>query len=180
MAKTALVLVDIQNDYFEGGTWDLPHMDATARQAARVLNHARTNGLDVIHIQHQAASGAPFLVAGTWGGEINPAVVPLDGEAVVTKNRPNSFHETDLDARLRALDVTTIRLVGAMSQMCIDATARAGRDLGYDVEVIADACAAKPASFGGITLSANQVHAAFMAGLSGAYATIRTADDIDT
>lgn len=64
-----------------------------------------------------------------------------------------------------------------MSQMCIDATARAGRDLGYAVEVIADACAAKPASFDGVELSANQVHAAFMAGLSGAYAMIRKTDD---
>ena len=178
MTKTALVLVDIQNDYFDGGTWTLPNMTAAAEQAARVLANARASGTDVIHIQHQAASGAPFLVAGTWGGEINAAVTPIDGEAVITKARPNSFHETDLDAQLRARGVTNLRLVGAMSQMCIDATARAGRDLGYSIEVIEDACAAKPASFGGIELSADQVHAAFMAGLSGAYATIRQTDDI--
>lgn len=178
MTKTALVLVDIQNDYFEGGCWTLPNMDAAAAQAARVLANARDTGMDVIHIQHQAASGAPFFVAGTWGGEINTTVTPIGDEPVVIKARPNSFHETDLDAHLRALEVTNIRLVGAMSQMCIDATARAGRDLGYSIEVIEDACAAKPASFGGIELSADQVHAAFMAGLSGTYATIHKADDI--
>mmetsp|Transcript_4795 Transcript_4795/g.7616 ORF Transcript_4795/g.7616 Transcript_4795/m.7616 type:complete len:181 (+) Transcript_4795:52-594(+) len=178
MTKTALVLVDIQNDYFEGGTWTLPHMDASAVQAARVLAHARTEGLDIVHIQHQAAPGAPFLVAGTHGGEINAAVTPLDGEPVITKDRPNSFHNTRLDAHLRDLGVTDIRLIGAMSQMCIDATARAGRDLGYGIEVIEDACAAKPIDFGGQTLSADQVHRAFMGALVGAYATVRTVDNI--
>lgn len=178
MTKTALVLVDIQNDYFEGGTWTLPHMDAAAAKAARVLAHARAEGLDIVHIQHQAAPGAPFLVAGTHGGEINAAVTPQAAEPVITKDRPNSFHNTRLDAHLRELGVTDIRLIGAMSQMCIDGTARAGRDLGYAIEVIEDACAAKPIHFGGVELSADQVHAAFMGGLSGAYATVRTVDDI--
>ncbi len=178
MTKTVLVLVDIQNDYFDGGTWTLPQMDAAAANAARVLAHARAEGLEIVHIQHQAAPGAPFLVAGTYGGEINATVTPKDGEPVITKDRPNSFHNTGLDAHLRALGVTDIRLVGAMSNMCIDATARAGRDLGYNIEVIEDACAAKPVIFGGQDLSADQVHAAFMGALVGAYAAVRTVDDL--
>lgn len=91
MTKTALVLVDIQNDYFECGTSTLPNMDAAARKAAKVLSHARTNGLEVIHIQHQAAAGAPFLVAETWGAEINPAVAPLDEEALSRRTVPTAF-----------------------------------------------------------------------------------------
>lgn len=178
MTKTALVLVDIQNDYFDGGTWTLPNMNAATANAARVLDHARAQKLDVIHIQHQAAQGAPFLVADTWGGEINGAVTPTGDEAVITKARPNSFHNTTLHQHLQALEVTNLRLVGAMSQMCIDATARAGRDLGYTIEVVEDACAAKPASFGDVDLSADQVHAAFMAGLMGAYATIRSTAEV--
>ena len=178
MTTTALVLVDIQNDYFEGGAWALPNMATAAAHAARVLRGARNDTMDVIHIQHQGAPDAPFLVAGTWGAEISSIVKPIESETVITKDRPNSFHNTDLYTRLHARDVTNIRLIGAMSQMCIDATARAGRDLGFSIEVIEDACAASPVRFGEIDLSADQVHAAFMAGLAGAYATIRTTDDI--
>lgn len=179
MTKTALVLVDIQNDYFEGGAWTLPTMNAAAAQAARVLADARNTGMDVIHIQHQAAPNAPFLVAGTWGAQINETVSPIEGERIIAKDRPNSFHNTDLDAQLRSLDVTNIRLVGAMSQMCIDATARAGRDLDYSIEVIEDACAARPVRFSEIDLDAVQVHAAFMSALNGTYAMVRTTDSID-
>ena len=169
----ALILVDIQNDYFTGGRWPVDEMEAVAAQAAQILHRARSHGEHVIHIQHEARrKDAPFFRPGTPGMEIHSSVAPHPDEVVIIKHRPNSFHETDLQARLDAAGVTEITLVGAMTQMCIDATARAARDLGYHVTLVADACGAKAQRFGGTELSAKQVQAAFLGPLEMSYATI--------
>ncbi|WP_299413138.1 cysteine hydrolase family protein [uncultured Sulfitobacter sp.] len=169
----ALILVDIQNDYFTGGLWPVEDMDKVATAAAKVLADARAAGSHIIHIRHEALSAtAPFFRPATEGAEIHQSVAPKTDEQVILKHRPNSFHETELHAHLTAHDVTHLTVIGAMSQMCIDATVRAARDLGYDVTVVAEACGAKSASFGGQKLTAAQVQAAFMSGLAQAYATV--------
>lgn len=178
MTKQALILVDIQNDYFDGGLWPVAQMETVAGNAARLLAHARKIGDLVVHIRHQMASDqAPFFRPGTAGAEINATVAPGEGEAVITKARPNSFHGTDLLDRLRGADIGAVAICGAMSQMCIDATARAAADLGFAVTVVEDACGAKASEFGGVKLSAEQVHAAFMAPLAMSYAKVVTTDE---
>lgn len=173
MADTALVLVDIQNDYFDGGRWPLHDMDKAADKAAEVLDHARKTGVEVIHIRHEIPSDtAPFFRPGSEGAKIHDKVAPVDGEAVVLKHRPNSFHNTGLDDILKQRGVSNIVIVGAQSQMCVDATTRAAADLGYKVTVIHDACAARDAEFGGVPVPAPQVHAAFMSALAGTYAQL--------
>ena len=179
MPQTALILVDIQNDYFDGGLWPVDQMERVAHTAATVLSRARAAGDLIVHVHHEAGSdAAPFFRPGTKGAEIHPSVAPQDGEAQVLKHRPNSFHDTDLHQRLQDAGVTQVTLVGAMTQMCIDATARAARDLGYDVTVVADACGAKSASYGGVDLSAEQVQAAFMGPLAMSYAKVVVADEL--
>lgn len=170
---SALILVDIQNDYFTGGRWPVEQMEHVADAAASVLAKAREATDHVIHIRHEALSDtAPFFRPGTAGADIHPSVAPRSNEAVFLKHRPNSFHETGLQTHLQDLAVTDLTVVGAMSQMCIDATVRAARDFGYNVTVVADACGAKSARFGDVELSAPQVQAAFMSGLAHAYATV--------
>ncbi len=179
MAKQALILVDIQNDYFEGGLWPVAKMDAVAANAARLLAHAREAGDLVIHIRHEMASDqAPFFRPGSDGAEINPAVAPDLGETVITKGRPNSFQGTDLLDRLRGAQVEAVTICGAMSQMCIDATTRAAVDHGFAVTLAEDACGAKEAEFGGVKLTAEQVHAAFMAPLAMSYAKVLSTDEV--
>lgn len=169
----ALILVDIQNDYFTGGLWPVDDMNRVAKAAAEVLDAARQAGDLVIHIRHEATSdAAPFFRPGTAGAEIHPSVTPTDGEAVILKHRPNSFHETDLQKRLEAAGIRDITIIGAMTQMCIDATTRAARDFGYNVTLVADACGVKSMTFGDTKLTAEHVQAAFLAPLAMSYATI--------
>ena len=169
----ALILVDIQNDYFTGGLWPVDQMERVAQAAAKVLDAARQANDLVIHIRHEALSGAaPFFRPGTTGADIHPSVAPTQDEPIILKHRPNSFHETDLQDHLQAAGVGEITLVGAMTQMCIDATARAARDFGYDVTLVADACGAKAMTFGGTSLSADQVQAAFLGPLAMSYGTV--------
>lgn len=168
----ALVLIDIQKDYLPGGRWELPGAEAARAKAAMLLAAFREAGRSVVHVRHVSAPDAPFFRPDTEGTEFAPGLEPLPGEVVVTKHKPNAFRDTDLEARLRAADASHLLVVGMMSNMCIDASARAAADLGFTVTVAHDACAAMPLSFDGVAVPAPQVHAAFMAALAFAYATV--------
>lgn len=179
MPNKALILVDIQNDYFPGGDWPVNRMETVAANAARLLEAARENGTLVIHIRHEFANdAAPFFRPGSVGADIHALVAPAGTEAVLTKSRANSFHGTDLLHTLQEAKIDAVTICGAMSQMCIDATARAAADHGFDVAVAEDACGAKEAEFNGVTLTAEQVHAAFMAPLAMSYAKVVTTDSL--
>jgi nicotinamidase-related amidase len=175
----ALVLVDIQRDYFPGGAHPLVGPEAAADAAGRVLAAWRAAGRPVIHVQHVASEpDATFMRPGTAGMTIHPAVAPRDGEAVVTKHKPNGFLNTTLLDELTAVGADRITVVGMMTNMCIDATARAGSDLGYPVTVVADACAASDLTFRGTVIDGATVHAAYLAALDGTYADVVTAAEL--
>ena len=178
MSTTALVLVDIQNDYFEDGRWPVDKMQAVAGNAARLLEHARKAGHAVVHVRHEIPSDqAPFFRPGSTGAEIHASVAPQGSEPVILKHRPNSFQDTTLRDDLQAGGITDVVICGAMSQMCIDATARAAVDFGYKVTVVEDACGAKEQTFNDAQIPAPQVHAAFMAPLAMSYASVVATDD---
>ena len=175
MPDTALILIDIQNDYFPGGSWEVDRMETVAANAACLLAHARETGQLVVHVRHEAGSDtAPFFRPGTPGAQINDTVAPQDGEAVVLKHRPNAFHETDLLDRLRDAGVAQVTICGAMTQMCIDATTRAAVDHGFKATVVSDACGAKAGSFDGVAVAAEVMQAAFLAPLAMSYAKVVT------
>lgn len=177
MSKRAIIVVDLQNDYFPGGKYELVGIEEAAANAARVIEAAREKGERVIHVQHIFPShDAPFFTPDSDGIGINPVVAPREGETVVVKNHPNSFLETDLKQILDADGVSDVVVVGAMSHMCIDATTRAASDFGYKVTVIQDACATRDLEHEGVTVPAASVHAAMMSALGFAYATIGDTD----
>jgi nicotinamidase-related amidase len=169
----ALVLIDIQNDYFAGGMWPVEDVDRVSTKAAEVLVHARKSRELAIHIKHEAISvSAPFFRPCTIGAEIHPSVAPKADEVIIIQHRPNSFLATTLHHDLQEAGITHLTLICAMTQMCIDATARAARDMGYDVTLIADACRAKATEFGAIKLTSSQVQTAYLSALGMSYATI--------
>ena len=168
-----LLIIDIQRDYFPGGAYPLVAPDAAAAVASGLLAAFRAAGEPVVHLQHLwDEPDAAFLRPGTDGVLPHPLVEPADGELVLTKESPNGFLETALEAELRARGVDELVVAGMMSSMCVDATARAALDLGFDVAVAHDACAAPDLEFGGQALPGATVHAAFMAALSDAGATV--------
>jgi nicotinamidase-related amidase len=174
---SALVLIDLQNDYFPGGRFELHEASAAVAKAGQVLAAFRARGWPVIHVRHEAdRPGATFFLPGTDGAAIHPAVAPAPGETVVLKHFPNSFRETDLQERLEALGVRHLVVAGMMTNLCVDATVRAAFDLAYDVTVLGDACAARELTFEGEAIPAPQVHGAFLAALGMVYAkVVRTA-----
>ena len=178
MAKQALILVDIQNDYFPDGKWPLAGVEAAADNAARLLGAARAAGDLVVHIRHEFThDDAPFFTPGSLGAHLHPKVQNRAEEPVVLKHFVNSFRDTELQAILEQHHIDSLVIAGSMSHMCIDAITRAAADLGYNVSVIHDACATCELEFNGITVPAAQVHAAFMSALAFAYASVVSTDE---
>lgn len=173
MSKRAVVVVDLQNDYWPSGKWPLVGIEQAAANAAKVIRNARAAGDAVFHVRHEFPSpAAPFFAPGTDGAEINPAVGPLEGEPVIVKSHPNAFRDTALKRMLDEKGVEEVVVVGAMSHMCIAATARAASDYGYATIVVHDACATRDVDFDGATVPAAQVHAANMGALAFAHGRV--------
>lgn len=174
----ALVIVDIQRDYFPGGKMPLHEPEAAAANAGKVLEAFRAAGDPVFHVQHLSPAGGGFLEEGTDGADIMAPVTPAEGEPVITKHAPNSFLRTDLEERLREKDVDEVVVVGMMTSMCVDATTRAGADLGFSMTLVPDACAAPGLEYGGRQVDAQDVHASYVAALGQFYATVTPADEL--
>lgn len=173
MADTALIIIDIQNDYFPGGAMELEGADAAGEKAGQVLEKFRKDGAPVIHVRHLSVRpGSTFFLPGTQGAEIHGSVSPRDGEAVIEKNFPNSFRATGLEEHLKKGNIKSLVVAGMMTHMCVDATVRQAADLGYKVTLLGDACATRAQAYGGEKVPAAQVHAAFLAALNGFYAKV--------
>lgn len=177
--QTALLIVDIQNDYFPGGKNPLEGSPQAALRASVLLAQFRGQGLNPIHIQHISnRAGATFFVPGTQGVEIHTEVEPLPGETIIQKHFPNSFRDTTLLSHLHNLGAQRLVICGMMTHMCVDATVRAAVDNGFEVWVAHDACATKSLTFGGQNVPAVQVHTAFLAALQGTYGKVLSVDEI--
>ncbi|WP_397452249.1 isochorismatase family protein [Pseudomonas sp. NA-150] len=178
MTRTALIVVDIQNDYFPGGKWILNGVDAAADNAARIIAAARENGDTVIHIRHETpAVDAPFFVPDSVGAQLHAKAKNIAGELVIVKHYMNPYRETELLHVLESKGVENVTVIGNMSHMCIDAVTRASDDYGFKATVIHDACATHDLEFNGVVVPSAQVHAAFMAALRFGYASVVSTDE---
>jgi nicotinamidase-related amidase len=176
--KSALILIDLQNDYFPGGAMELVGMTQAAAKAQDVLTACRQARRPIFHIQHLALGpDAAFFRPNTVGVEIHESVRPLPGEALIQKHYPNAFRETGLLEALNNAGAEEVIIAGAMSHMCIDATTRAAFDNGLRGTVIHDACASRDLIFEGLTIPAAHVHGAFMAALGMRYARVMSVEE---
>jgi nicotinamidase-related amidase len=158
---------------------ELEGADAAAAKAAAALKSFREKSLPVIHVRHLSTRpGATFFLPGTKGAEIHAAVAPKAGEAVIEKNFPNSFRNTNLQEILQRQGIKDLVVAGMMTHMCVDASVRQAADLGYKVTLLGDACATRAQAYGGEKVPARQVHAAFLAALNGFYAKVINAHEL--
>ena len=177
MSKKALIVIDIQNDYFEHGAIELVQPVEASLKARKVIDFFREQNLPIAHIQHLSADPSmPIFVPGTFGSEIHENVKPLEGEKVIQKYYPNSFKETDLLDFLKSNAITEVVIAGMMTHMCVDSTTRAAKDLGFDCTVIGDACASRDLEINGKTVKADDVHHAFLSALTFFYANVQNTD----
>ncbi|MDX9886733.1 cysteine hydrolase family protein [Thauera sp.] len=171
LSDSALIIVDAQNAY-RSGVMQLEGVEPALDECARLLTRARALKIPVVHIQHDAGPGSPYDPSAECGA-IADKVAPAADEAVVVKHYPNSFVGTDLDARLKAADVKNLVVVGFMTHMCINSTARGAFNLGYAVTVPAAATATRAlAAPDGSVVEAAVLQSAALAALADLFAVV--------
>ena len=162
--RTALLIMDVQNDIVhEDGKYKDFGSPAHARERniliniKRVLDKAREVGVKVIYIKfgmrdfsaEVAGNHTPILAAvsdlkacdlNAWGGEVHESIKPIEGEAIVEKNRINAFHRTNLKEILVEADIDTLILTGVATNYVIEATARHASDDDYKLIILDDCC----------------------------------------
>jgi gluconolactonase len=162
--KTALIILDLQNDVIsDGGAFADSGAPAHAKSqnvvenVKRLAESFRGKGAQVIHIHHFGNQGASHdrdskqnaglyrsvrevgaLQAGTWGAEPVEGLEPQDGDIVIQKQRMGGFSHTPLDIKLRGLGAEKIVITGAWTNMSVEMTTRQGADNGYEVVVVSD------------------------------------------
>ena len=138
----ALLVIDLQNDYFLGGKFPLWNTDAILENIERAIAKAITQGVPVIHIQPIAKGGlAPFFNEGTPGADIHPGILAAAPKApVVVKEFADSFEKTNLEETLTKLGVTDLLVCGMMTQNCVTHTAISKAAEKYNVTIFPDCC----------------------------------------
>ena len=176
--KTALLIIDIQKDYFEGGKYPLVKPLEAAKKAYELLQCFREHSGHHVHIQHISLEpDANFFIKGDSGSDIHDSVAHFEGEPIVYKHEPNSFLNTNLLELLKSWEVERVVVTGMMTHMCVDATARAASDFGFQVIVAEDACASRDLKYGDTTIPADLVHKSFLAALK-SYGRVMKTDEV--
>jgi len=144
MTQQALIVIDLQNDYFAGGKFPLWNTDVTLANTEIAIAKARTKNIPVILVQHIADApqgSAPFFNAGTAGVNIHPRILAAAPDGIIiTKAFADSFHHTILEETLSKLGIEELLICGMMTQNCVTHTAISKAAEKYSVKILSDCC----------------------------------------
>lgn len=155
LTKTALLAIDLQNEYRPGAAWPVVGYDAVLANAARLLAAARAARVPVIHAQAWVkpeeregyARQEEILteefrsaVAGSNGAGICAEVAPLPGDIVIHKQWPSAFRRTELRDHLALLDIDTLLVAGVLTDSCVTETVFDAVYQGFRVWLVKEAC----------------------------------------
>lgn len=140
----ALLVIDLQNDYFPEGKFPLWNTDVTLKNIEQAIKRANAIKIPVVIIQHIANSAmgiAPFFNEGTDGAEVHPRILELAPEApIVKKEFADSFEKTSLEQTLNELGADELLVCGMMTQNCVTHTAISKSAEKYKVSILTDCC----------------------------------------
>ncbi|WP_394253473.1 isochorismatase family protein [Arthrobacter pityocampae] len=178
-SRRALVLVDIQQQYF-GGLLEIqypPHEQSLPRITA-AIDAATAAGIPIVAVQHTAGEGAPVFAPGTPEYELHPEIETRRTETwkSVVKQYGSVYADTDLTQWLRDQDVDTVTLVGYMTNNCILGSAVEAEGLGFTTEVLSDATGAINIANDAGFADAETVHTTLLALLHSNWASVSTTD----
>ena len=169
MPKTALLIIDVQNAMFAESNpiYDGKQLLSNLQE---LIRKARTASIPVFYVQHNDEE----FVTGTLPWEIHHSIAPKKGEVIIQKSTPDSFHETELDQKLRTDQINHLIIAGNQSEYCIDTTSRRAFSLGYHVTLVKDA----HRTWNSNTLSAQQIIDHHNEVLGNAFVTLKNTKEI--
>ena len=140
MPKRALIVIDVQNEYF-GGALPIsdPPPETSLANIGRAMDAAKAAGVPVIVVQHSSEPDSDMFARGSHAWELHPEIERHERDHLVEKEHPGSFTGTELEDIITANGVDTLAITGYMTHMCVDTTSRQAAHRGYAVEILNDA-----------------------------------------
>ena len=175
--KRALLVIDVQNEYFAGGALPITHPVGHLEKILGVMDGARGKIPTVVVQHHFAGDDKPFFVRGTRGWELHDEVQARPRDALIEKTLPGSFTNTNLEAWLRERGIDTVAVAGYMTHMCCDTTAREAVHRGFNVEFLRDATGTLPVSNSAGSVTAEELHRAILCAQQMLLSEVVTSDD---
>ncbi len=176
--NVALLIIDMQQGMNQPTLGRRNNPDAEM-QMKRLLTAWRHAGQPIVHIRHISRTPGSVFWPGQQGCEFQPGLSPLPHEHVVEKNVPDAFTASGLERWLHAHAIKQLVIVGVITNNSVEATARSGGNLGFDVTVIADACYTfDQTDLSGRLWPAEDVHALSLSNLAMDYAKVALAGEI--
>jgi len=172
----ALLVIDVQNEYFVGKL-PITYPENSLPNILRVIDSANVAGVPVIVIQHAAPQAdSTVFRKGSLEWQLRPEVAVRPRAALIHKSLPGSFTGTDLETWLRDHQIDTIAIVGYMTQMCCDTTARQALHQGFKVEFLSDATGTLDVTNAAGTVTAEELHRAILVTQQMRFSEVLTAD----
>jgi nicotinamidase-related amidase len=161
-ANEALLVIDVQNEYFTG-LLPVTFPQGSLNNILKAMDHAARVGLPVAVIQHSAiAEDSPTFRKGSEGWRLHPEIEIRKRDILIEKNLPGNFTGTELEKWLREAGVGRVAICGYMAQMCCDTTARQAFHLGFAVDFLSDAIGTLEVQNSAGAISAPDLHRAVM------------------
>ncbi len=173
---TALILIDFQTG-FDNPVWGMRNNPDAEANAALLLGRWRADAAPVFHVRHLSTSPDSPLARGQPGTSFKPAVKPQPGEPVIEKTVNSAFIGTDLAEQLHKSNATSVVICGLTTPHCVSTSARMAANLGFDVTLAHDACAAFSSNAdmswapSAHPLTPEEIHATAIAHLHGEFVT---------
>lgn len=165
--RQGLIIIDVQNDYFEGGDMELENTYQTLKNILKVKKYFEQMNYPIFIIQHIKEKEGDFFRRNTVGSEIHKELLPIkENSYLIEKNFPNSFFKTSLVSQLIKERVEQLVIVGMMTHMCVDSTTRVAKELGYEPILLSDACTTKSLIFNSKIIPMEDVQCSFLNALS--------------
>lgn len=160
--KRALIVVDVQNEYFTGNLRiEYPDVRVSLPNICAAMDAAHAAGIPVVVVQHIAAAGAPIFAPGSAGAQLPPEIARRHRDLLVEKNRTSALNGTGLGAWLREQGIDTLSIVGYMTHNCDYATTLHAAQEGWKVELLNDASGSLPYANAAGAATAEEIHRAF-------------------
>lgn len=161
--RRALVVIDVQNEYFAGGGLPIeyPPIEETLPNVTRAMDAAHAAGIPVVVVQHHAPKGAPLFQADSHNGQLHPEIARRPRDLLVTKSFPSVFTGTGFGEWIAEQGVDMLTVVGYMTHNCDASTIFEAMHRGLAVEFLADASGALPYANGAGRASAEEIHRVF-------------------
>lgn len=167
MTRKALIIIDVQNDYFKDGRFPLIQPELALDNILKLEKYFKENNQLIVYVQHvDFSKDAAFFEHDTPGVEIREEFDINDDSVIVQKQTPNSFFNTNLQDILDQHHIEEMVISGMMTHLCVDSTTRTSKELGYSTTLVKDATATRDLEYDDSTVKAQDVQHAFISALA--------------